>query len=96
MFSVAVLDPSGGHARIAKDRENLYRPAIQLPSLTAFGRSGPIQPVLGPHEETSWEWPVWQDFDVSEPGVYRIRLGGKLDYIDTTVCSNTLEITVGK
>jgi hypothetical protein len=34
------------------------------------------------------------DFDMTQPGHYQIRLGGKMNYLDTTICSNTLDVTI--
>jgi len=45
-----------------------------------------------PQAEISWEWEVGQDFVISSPGTYRIRLGGSMEGLNTVVCSNTLEM----
>jgi hypothetical protein len=52
---------------------------------------------LPPGKDTHfWTWKIGDDFDLSNPGVYHVSLGGRLAYLDTTVCSNTAEITVVK
>jgi len=91
-FSVTVLDPRGGHAAIAKGKEWLYLSG----SGALFLASSPPQlaPLL-PNEEISSTWKVGEDFDMSTPGTYRISLGGRIDYLNTTVCSNTIDVTVG-
>jgi len=92
-FSATVLAPTGGHAAIPQAKEYLYHP---LPPNVLIGRSGPIEPILGPHEETSWEWRVDEDFDMSTPGKYLVSLGGRIEYLGTTACSNTIEVKIGK
>ena len=42
-----------------------------------------------------WTWNIGEDFDLSEPGIYHVSLGGRLAYLDTTVCSNMAEVKVG-
>lgn len=49
---------------------------------------------LKPGEETYWFWQVGNEFDMSAPGVYRVSLGAKLEYLNTTVCSNVAAVTV--
>jgi len=31
---------------------------------------------------------------VSDPGIYRVSFGGRIGYLDTTVCANALWLTV--
>ena len=92
-FPVTVLDPAGSHAAIAKEREWLYGPGMA--SLTLAFIPPALVPLL-PNEEISSMWKVGEDFDMSAPGVYRVSLGGPLDYLNTTVCSNTIDVTVDK
>lgn len=92
MFSATVLGPSDARATIRKDRDFLYHPISELPPLTPMGHSGGIIPMLEANEETSFRWQP--DFDMTQPGHYQIRLGGKMNYLDTTICSNTLDVTI--
>jgi hypothetical protein len=32
---------------------------------------------------------------MSVPGAYHVSMGGRIAYLDTTVCSNTAEVKVG-
>lgn len=92
-FSATVLDPTGGHAAVAKGFEWLYLPG----SAAVFLASNPpaLVPLL-PNEEISSTWKVGEVFNMSAPGVYRVSLGGTIDYLNTTVCSNMIDVTVGK
>jgi len=94
LFSVTVLGPSGDHAKAAKGRERLFEPLANS-HLPRFG-NGPLFLPLPPNEPQQWVWRVGEDFDMSEPGTYRVSLGATLPYLDTTVCSNTAEVVVGK
>jgi hypothetical protein len=93
LFSVTVLGPSGDRATVAKGRERLFEP-LATSHLPQDG-SAPIFFPLPPKEPQQWIWKVSDDFDMSEPGTYRVSLGGRLAYLDTTVCSNTAEVKVG-
>jgi hypothetical protein len=92
MFSVTVIDPRGGQARILRAKDYLYHP--NPPATVASSR--PSEAVLPPNAETSWDWRMGEDFDMSAPGVYRVSLGARLGYLNTAVCSNTLEVNVEK
>jgi hypothetical protein len=94
LLSATVLSPSGEHAEIPVRLEAMYRPLRSTDGvLTTHGR---VFVPLSPHEEHSlWNWKVGDDFDMSSPGAYRISLGGRMAYLGTTVCSNTLEVNVG-
>jgi len=96
LFSVTLLEPGGGKARIPKAQEWLYHPASELPAGTIGGGHGPMGRALAPGEEFAWDWRVGSDFDMSAPGVYRVSLGGPLEYLNTTVCSNTIDVTVDR
>ena len=93
MFSATVLDARGGHARIQREMDYLYRPH---PPEGAAGSGAPVEAVLPAGGETSWDWRVGEDFDMPAPGSYLVSLGGALEYLNTTVCSNTLEVNVGR
>jgi hypothetical protein len=94
LFSVTVLDPSGAPAKSIKGRESMYEPwSHNLGG--GFGRA-PIWVPLPPGEEVAMGmWKVGDDFDLSAPGTYRVSLGARIGYLDTTVCSNTVEVKVG-
>ena len=94
LLSATVLGPSGGHAEIPVGLEAMYRPLRSTDGVyTIHGR---IFVPLPPRENVSlWTWRVGDDFNMSEPGTYRVSLGGGLAYLDTTVCSNTVEIKIG-
>jgi hypothetical protein len=95
LFSVTLLEPGGGRARIPKEKELLYHPISEAPAGTvAIGGHAPMGMALAPGEEFSWDWRVASDFDVSTPGTYRLSFGGPLEYLNTTVCSNTIDVTV--
>jgi hypothetical protein len=55
---------------------------------------GPVFQPIPPQEEVSWIWRIGDDFEMSVPGTYLVSFGGRIDYLDTTVCSNTLWLTV--
>ena len=93
LFSVTVIGPSGDPAKVAKGREGLFEP-LAISHLVRMG-SEPLFFPLPPKEPQQWIWKVGDDFDMSEPGTYRISLGGRLAYLDTTVCSNTAEVIIG-
>jgi hypothetical protein len=87
LFSATVLDPSGGHAQIAKGRDEMYKPLTMT--------NGPVFLALPSHELTHiWTWYVGEDFDMSAPGTYHVSLGGRVGYLDATICSNTVEVRV--
>jgi hypothetical protein len=71
----------------------MYRPLRSTDG--AFTAHGPMFVPLPPGEDVSlWTWTVGDDFNMSEPGTYRVSLGGRFAYLKTTVCSNTLEVNV--
>ncbi len=94
---MTVLDPHGDHAKITPGEEWRYKP---LKEDTEFGKLiNPETPgflLLRPQEEASWPWKVSDDFDMSAPGTYRISFGGRVNYLNAQVCSNTLDVSVGK
>jgi hypothetical protein len=95
LLSAAVRGPSGEKAEIPASVEAMYRPLRSTDGvLTIHGR---IFVPLPPGKDVSlWTWNVGDDFNMSEPGTYRVSLGGRMAYLATTVCSNTMEVTVGK
>jgi len=95
VFSVTVLDPGGARAKIQDDKRWLcepLRPNGVKPD-AAIGYDPTFLPLL-PGEETSFYWHVADDFDMSAPGVYQVSLGGRVAYLDTTVCSNSANVVV--
>jgi hypothetical protein len=81
VFSATVLNPDGPNAKIAKQPEFLDGPGPGI--------------FLKPGEERKlWTWHVDDDFDLSTPGTYKVSLGGRFPYLNTTVCSNVAEVTV--
>ena len=108
LFSVTVLEPGGGKARTPKEQDYLYHPTAELGTVEVRGTNGMVLPVfvgssgpagfaLEPNAEAhAWEWRIGGDFDMSAPGVYRVSLGGPLEYLHTTVCSNTIDVTVDR
>jgi hypothetical protein len=57
--------------------------------------NGSIFVALPPNENVRiWTWSVGDDFDMSAPGTYRVSLGGRIGYLNTTACSNTALVTV--
>jgi hypothetical protein len=104
LFSVTVLNPAGERAKVTQGREWLYEP-LQLQhaptrpgdSITVLTNSFRLVfAPLRPGEDVSWIWRIGEGFDLSEPGTYRVSFGGRIDYLDTTVCSNTALVTVDK
>jgi len=93
LFSVTLLEPGGGKAPIPKDREWVYHP-LQPDRLV--GGHGPIGKALKPGDEATWDWRPGNDFDMSTPGTYRLSLGGPIEYLSTSACSNTIDVIVGK
>jgi hypothetical protein len=92
LYSASVLGPAGANANIVEARQSMYKPG-----------GGPLFfhgatfVALPPHEDVPiWTWSVGDDFDMSAPGTYRVSLGGRIDYLNTTVCSNTALVTVEK
>jgi hypothetical protein len=105
IFSATVLGPDGGRADVPEAQDYLYHPLAELPApkvknasglvLTGVvGGSGPMGLALAPGAEATWDWRVGSDFDMTASGTYRLSLGGTLDYLNTTVCSNTIDVTV--
>lgn len=91
LYSVSVFDPSGAPARIAAGREAMYRPA----PTSKVPVASPATIALAPQQEvTVWTWRVGEDFDMSAHGTYTVQLGGRIDYLDTTVCSNIAAFSV--
>ena len=95
LFSATVLGPSGERAEIPAALEWAYRPPRSTDGLLTI--HGLVFAPLPPGEDVSLRtWNVGDDFDMSKPGTYRVSLGGRFAYLDTTVCSNTLEVNVGQ
>ncbi len=87
LFSATVFGPGGAPAKIAKGREEMYKPLLMT--------SAPVLIVLQPHEDTHlWTWDVGADFDLSAPGTYRVSLGGRIGFLDATLCSNAVDVIV--
>ncbi len=100
LFSVTVLSPAGERANITQGREWLYEPIKPQdphgPIFVVVDSFRVVFAPLPPAEDVSWIWRIGEDFDLSEPGVYRVSFGGRIDYLDTKVCSNTALVTVDK
>jgi hypothetical protein len=90
---VTVLDPTGARVKFATGKEWMFDPA---PGLEHAAGNLPTFMALPPQNDVSWIWRVGEEFDMSAPGTYRVSLGGRVPYLDTTVCSNTAEVTVEK
>jgi hypothetical protein len=93
LFSVTVLDPTGAPAKVTKGQEWMYEPAHSLANAIDARKVAYL--ALPSQEDISWTWRIGDDFDMSVPGTYRVSMGGRIGYLDTTVCSNTAEVTVG-
>lgn len=95
LFSVTVLGPTGERVKVTKGQERLYEPVGRDLGLAIHDHSPMFVPIP-PEEEVSWIWRIGDDFDMSALGTYRVSFGGRIDYLDTTVCSNTVSVTVEK
>jgi hypothetical protein len=93
LFSATVLGPGGERAKVTAGKEWMYKPLVHSGSFHPAGIQLIFQP-LPPNEDVSWIWRIGEDFDMSVPGTYQVSFGGRIDYLDTTVCSNTLWMTV--
>jgi hypothetical protein len=100
LFPVTVLSPGGEHASVTPEMEWLYEPIRPQDPGGPIVRHGNsyrlVFAPLPPAEDVSWIWRIGEDFDLSGPGNYRVSFGGRIDYLDTTVCSNTALVTVDK
>jgi hypothetical protein len=94
IFSVTVLDPNGRLAKVAHGREWLYvskGPGVE--SLLGESHTGFVP--LPPQDDVVLStWRIGEDFDMSNPGTYTVSFGGRISYLDTTVCSNATTVTV--
>jgi hypothetical protein len=93
LFSVTVLRPSGAPAAVLKGVEWMFEPSSKSHK-PQVGREPTFAPIP-PQGVSSWIWNVGNTFDMSEPGVYHVSLGGRITYLDTTICSNMAEVKVG-
>ncbi len=91
VFSVTVLAADGERARVTKGQEWMYEPVYGLEN--AFVQR-PSFVALMPEQEFRWVWRVGDDFDLAEAGAYRVSFGGRQEYLNATICSNSTEITV--
>jgi hypothetical protein len=100
LFSATVLDPLGKHPGIPEANAWMYLPTRELyrpradGAIIVHGTNGSGLEPLQPGQEASWDWHVGHDFTLSVPGTYRVSLGGRIAYLNTTVCSNTIDVTV--
>lgn len=95
LFSVTISGPNGEPAKVAKGREWMYVPVVHGDPSVHRGASFRLAfQLLPPQEDVSWIWRIGEDFDMSSPGTYHVSFGGRLDYLDAMVCSNTLWMTV--
>jgi hypothetical protein len=90
-FSVTVTDSTGQPVEITKGQEWMYQPDDHKME-HGLGSAPVFWPL--PQKESWSIWRVGDDFDMSAPGTYRVSFGGRINYLDTTVCSNTLWMTV--
>ena len=92
LSSVIVLGPTGGPAKVKKGQGGCIGRCTTSHAIV----SGPQLLPLPPQEDVTLRiWRVADDFDISAPGTYHISLGGRITFLDTTVCSNTAEVKVG-
>jgi len=91
LFSVTLLEPGGGKAQIPKDQQWVYHSASDAPPASVHG---PMGTALAPGEEFGWDWRPGSDFNMSAPGTYHLSLGGRIEYLDTTACSNIIDVIV--
>lgn len=96
LLSAVVLAPSGQRATVAKGMEWLYEPLRPNDFSTLESRPRILFQPLPPSGTISWMWRIGGDFDLSSRGLYQVSLGGRISYLDTTVCSNTLWLNVAK
>lgn len=89
LFSATVLGPTGTPASVNVKKE----PQPDIEHLIVPG--GTMGVLLAPQQAISWIWWIGDEFDVSAPGTYRVSLGGRIGFLDTTVCSNILQVTIG-
>ena len=88
------MGPTGEPVKVSKGKEWMYEP-VRPNDFSALIDSFRVafQP-LPPLEDVSWIWRIGDDFEMSVPGTYRVSFGGRIDYLDTTICSNKLSLTV--
>jgi hypothetical protein len=99
LFSVSVISPAGERVAFKPGTEWMYEPIKPMSPdqmvlvEDAFRLFGFIP--LSPYEDATWLWRIEGGFDLSAPGTYTVSFGGRLDYLDTTICTNTLLFKVG-
>ncbi len=92
LYSVTVLGPGGTPAQILEERETMFKPGRDMRHVVS---QGPTFVALPPNAEAPvWTWNVADDFDMSVPGVYQVRLGGRIAFLNSAICSNTALVTV--
>jgi hypothetical protein len=92
LYSVTVLGPAGIPAKIFQRQESMFEPDKGASHLFF---NGPTFVALPPHGEVPvWTWDVGNTFDLSLPGTYQVSLGGRIEFLDSTICSNTAEVVV--
>jgi len=94
LFEVRVIGPDGRPAKIQPNKECDYKECSSVPGHVYVGSGGMTVRELQPLKDFEAYWMVGQDFDMSAPGTYRVSLGAKLKYLNTTVCSNVATVTV--
>jgi hypothetical protein len=93
LFSVSVFDVTGKPVK-TKGKDYMFD-QTDTPLSLAFNSTASLL-FLPPGKDIHfWTWNIGDDFDLSEPGIYHVSLGGAIAYLGTTVCSNTVEIKVG-
>lgn len=94
LFSATVLGPTGEHGKVAEGSDWLYEPLRPGDGRGLENTFRLVFVSLPPGKEVSWTWRIGADFDMSAPGIYQVSFGGRIKYLDTSVCSNVLSFVV--
>lgn len=98
LFSVSVFGSDGHRAAIPSNQTCYYQQCDPRsdPTLheSCIAHCTPGLLPLLPQQDVTIDWYPGEDFDMSTPGLYQVSLGAKLDYLDTTVCSNIASVAV--
>jgi hypothetical protein len=92
-FSATVLNELGEPVGVPVGQAWQYRPLEGVSVGNSEGYSTRFFPIP-PQESASWTWRVGDDLNMSARGTYRVSLGGRIPYLNTTVCSNVAEVVV--
>ena len=92
LYSVTVLGPGGIPSQVLDSQAEMFKPGRDMRHILS---NGPTFVALPPHGEVPvWTWKVGDDFDMSVSGVYQVSLGGRIEFLGSTICSNTALVTV--